>query len=104
MSACAYQPIVSSNTIATPLTRERSRNADQPLACHAIHAIGARMMTAGIFTMHASAAVTVPHTSAAFLPFVRYDANPQTPNTEKQTIGVSDRNVRPKKMADGEIA
>ena len=76
----------------------------KPLVCQASHTIGAKMTTAGSFVMQASAAAAAPQTIACRLPCSRYEANPQTPNTEKHTIGVSEMKARPKKIADGEMA
>ena len=62
------------------------------------------MTTAGSFTMHASAALSVPQTRGQRLPSRGYSRKPHTPNTEKHNDGPSEMNARPKKIADGEMA
>src|SRR5262245_49694732 len=87
-----------------PATKPRSLSACQRFAFHAAQAIGARIITAGIFTRQASAVLAVAHQRARGEPVSKYNTQPRTAATEKNTIGVSEMKKRPKNTALGETA
>ena len=81
-SACQYQSPAAATAAINPSMRPRSFNAVQRRSSHAAHAMGARIINAGILTRNASAAQTVPAAQAVLERVSRYTTQASTAATE----------------------